>query len=117
VRERERERKSKRDLWGIKDHTMQVESMHFWIHHPSHHHCPWYYWCTNISDNNASFKTKAFPWAESPCTPTLPLSSGILITEQHHPQSKRENGKLDCYLSVKSSSWVATAANITAEMK
>jgi hypothetical protein len=73
--------------------------------------------CTNISDNNASFKTKAFPWAEPPCTPTFPLSSGILITEQHHPQSKREYGKLDCYLSVKSSSWVATAANITAEMK
>jgi hypothetical protein len=40
-----------------------------------------------------------------------------LITEQQHPQSKRENRKLDCYLSVKSSSRVATAANITAEMK
>jgi hypothetical protein len=41
---------------------------------------------------------------QSPCAHQPSLSRGKLITEQHHPQSKRENGKLDCYLSIKSSS-------------
>jgi len=63
------------------------------------------------------FKRKAIPQPDLPCTSTLPLSSGILITEQHRPQSKRQNRKPVCYLSVKSSSRVATAANITAEIK